>query len=153
MSEISISSDGPQPSKAIRKCNANDVEMIVGMAKRFIAYSPYSAVPLDDAHLRGLFDNLITNGVILTNETGFICGIITPLFFAPQVLVAAEMAWWSEGGAGQELKTAFEGWARERGASAVQFSAFNNQFAPSMNEMLTKDGYHPIEVGYLKALV
>ena len=150
--ETSISSDGRPLSTETRRCNPEDVEMIVAMAKKFIAYSPYKDVPIDDDYMQSLFANLLEHGTIITNGTGFICGMLTPLFFSPNVVIAAEMAWWSEGGNGQDLKRAFEDWARSKGAQAVQFSAFNNQFAPKMNELLTKSGYYPVEVGYIKAL-
>lgn len=145
------SSGGLQLSKAIRKCDPNDEDMIVEMAKKFIAYSPYSNVPVTDESLRGLFRNILQHGVVLTNGTGFICGMITPLFFCPSVLIATEMAWWSEGGQGQELRKAFEEWGRANGSHATQFSAFNNQFASSMNVMLTENGYNPVEISYIKA--
>lgn len=124
------------------------------MAVKFVAASPYNSVTPNLAHLEGLFHHLVEDPdkCIFVTEGGFICGLLSPLFFAPEVVIATELAWWAEDGTGEALKSSFEDWAKHMGVSAAQFSTLNNQFAPQMAARLTEDGYTPVEVGYMKVI-
>ena len=150
--ETLTSSDGPQPSKEIRRCNQSDEDQIVEWALKFIAYSPYSMVPVDENHIRELFRQLLKDGVVLRGESGFIAGTLSPLFFSPSVLIAAELAWWSENGEGDALREAFHEWARDCGVEATQLSVFNNQYMGDLSKRLVNDGYKPLEISFIKAL-
>jgi len=150
-----ISSDGLSPSKETPKtrfATAADEDHILEMAKAFFAYSPYSDVQFNDEAVRVLVRELMATGCIILSERGFIAGALTPLFFAPDILVASEVAWWAPDAGGTELRAAFEEWAVAAGASAVQLSTLNNSFASRIAGNLTANGYTPVEVHYLKAL-
>jgi len=150
-----ISSDGPSPSKEILKtrfATPEDEGHVIEMAKAFFSVSPYSGVEFDEESVRVLFRQLLSGGCVIVNERGFIAGALTPLFFAPSLKVATEVAWWAPDGGGTELRELFEAWAKDNGASAVQMSALNNSFAGRLTANLTDNGYTPVEVSYLKAL-
>jgi len=150
-----ISSDGLFPSKETprtRFATADDEDRILEMAKAFFDYSPYSGVKFNDESVRVLIRELTTNGCMIVSAHGFIAGALTPLFFAPDIVVAAEVAWWAPEQGGAELREAFEEWANEAGASLVQMSTLNNGFAGQLATNLSQNGYSPVEVHYLKAL-
>lgn len=148
------SSDGLSPSLEIRKASEEDVEHILEMALKFFHASPYRGVDFDFDAVRNLIKVVMANGCVLCTDRGFIAGTLTPLYFAPTEVVATELAWWSEGpeGEGSALRDAFEDWALEQGAGAVQMSTLNTPLAPSLARHLTDNGYAPVEVAYMKVL-
>lgn len=155
MEKTSTSSDGQYPTPEtliLKNPKREEIEPIIKMARTFIETSPYGGVTVDDAVLEGLCYNIAENGCLIKTEGGFLAGVLSPLFFAPDVVVAVELAWWSENGNGTELRTKFEAWAVANGAAAVQFSALNNSHAPRITAHLTDNGYTPVEVGFIKAL-
>lgn len=155
MEKTSISSDGLSPSKATLKtrfATVDDEDHVVELAKVFLAASPYRDIAIEDSTLRQVFRQLLDGGCIIVNERGFIAGLLAPLFFAPNVKIATELAWWAPDADGTQLRELFEVWAQENGASAIQMSALNNSYAARLTENLVKNGYTPVEVAYLKAL-
>lgn len=150
-----ICSDGPSPSKATlnpRFATEADEDHVILMAKDFFAVSPYGSVEFEEEAVRVLFRQLLIGGCVIVSERGFIAGALTPLFFAPQLKVATEVAWWAPEGGGTELRELFEAWAEDNDASAVQMSTLNNPYAARLAGNLTDNGYAPVEVSYLKAL-
>ena len=150
-----ISSDGQQPSQATpspRAATTADAPAIAAMALSFIAASPYKDVEVTADSLMPLILSLIEDGIMFVSDNGFITGVVSPLFFAPSVLIASDLAWWSEDGSGEKLREAFEDEAANRGAHAVQMSVLNNDFASRLTKTLAEDNYHPVEVSFLKAL-
>lgn len=155
METISTSSDGQSPSKGTlnpRFATADDEDFVIDMAKSFFAVSPYSGVEFEEEAVRVLFRQLLIGGCVIVNERGFIAGALTPMFFAPHLKVATELAWWAPEAGGTELRELFEAWAEDNGASAVQMSTLNNPYAARLAANLTDNGYTPVEVSYLKAL-
>lgn len=152
MEKTSTSSAGQSPSLATltpRAATQDDVGQVVEWACDFIKASPYSSVEPDRAALTTLVFQVLDVGVIFIHEGGFIAGSISPLFFAPDIRVATELAWWAPGGGGEALKVAFEEWAKDK-AHAVQMSTLNTPLAPKLAERLTSNGYTPVEVAYMK---
>lgn len=150
-----ISSDGQSPSKATlnpRFATEADEDHVISMAKEFFAVSPYGSVEFEEEAVRVLFRQLLIGGCVIVNERGFIAGALTPLFFAPHLKVATELAWWAPEGGGTELRVLFEAWAVDNSAAGVQMSALNNSYAGRLTANLTENGYTPIEVSYLKVL-
>ena len=135
----------------IRRAGPEDIPAIVNMGRDFHAYSPWSAVPFDDEATEDFAAKMIDGGVILMSDTGMIGGVLSPLYFNPAHVVAVELFWWATAGGGA-LREAFEEWAKDGGAHAVQFSALGNTHSEAMGRMFARHGYRPVETGYLKDL-
>lgn len=149
------SSDGLSPSKATLKtrfATPADEDRVLEMAKDFFNYSVYSGVQFDEEAIRVLIKELTATGCLILSERGFIAGALTPLFFAPNVMVASEIVWWAPDEGGLELREAFEAWAVSQGASAIKMSTLSNGIAKKLSVNLTTNGYTPVEIHYLKAL-
>lgn len=149
------SSDGLSPSKATLKtrlATVEDVPRILEMAKDFFSYSVYSGVEYDEEAVRVLVEHLLEDGCVFVSERGFIAGALVPLLFAPQFLIAQEIAWWAPAGGGRELRTMFEDWAEAMGARVVQMSTLSNANAAKLASNLSENGYVPVEIQYLKAI-
>jgi len=150
-------SDGPCLLAEIQRprlATLDDVDSLVQFGYLFVAASPYKDVGLDEDAVRGVITHLITNesGVIFISDGGFIAGALTPLFFQPSVIIAAELAWYAPGAGGTKLREVFEDWARDNNAAATQMNTLNNEFAASLSSNLVENGYTPVEVSYIKAL-
>jgi hypothetical protein len=133
----------------IRRAEAQDAPVIARLGAKFHAYSPWSAVPYDAAAAEAFALHCITTGAVFLTEDGMCGGILVPLFFSPETKVAAELFWWAptEGAA---LRKAFEAWALEAGASAVQFSALADGHSKAVGRLYRMAGFEPVETAYLK---
>lgn len=123
-----------------------DLPRILEFARAFHGYSPWSRFPMDDAATEAYARNVMASGVIFVTDRGMIGGVLMPIPFAPQVVLAVELFWWGDGA----LKADFEAWAKERGATAVQFSALADDRSEAMARLFARNGYRPAETGYLK---
>lgn len=123
-----------------------DLPRILEFARAFHGYSPWSRFPLDESATETYARNIMADGVIFISETGFIGGVLMPIPFAPQVVLAVELFWWGDGA----LKAEFEEWAKAQGATAVQFSALADDRSEAMARLFARNGYRPAETGYLK---
>lgn len=94
----------------------------------------------------------LQGGLFKNNRGGFIAGVLAPIVFNPEVVIATELAWWAPGGGGRELREVFESWARDSGAHFVQFSALADDNISKVHENMTKSGLHLTEMAYLKEL-
>jgi hypothetical protein len=135
----------------IRRAGPEDVEHIAGMAVKFHAYSPWREVPLDLDAVRNVALACIERGAIFVTEDGMCGGVVQPLYFSPQTTIGAEFFWWAPTQGG-ELRAAFEAWAREQGAYAVQFSALGDDRAAATARLYRMAGFEPAETVYLKRL-
>lgn len=157
MEKTSTSSAGLSPSLETlnpKVATVDDIDHIISLGRDFLAYSPYRDVELDEAAVRAMLEQIISSGlgVCFFHERGFILGVLTPLFFAPDVKMATELAWWAPDAGGTELREVFEHWAKLSGAAGVQMSTLNNGFAARLAGNLTDNGYTPVEVAYMKAI-
>jgi len=113
----------------------------------------WSSVPFDYQKVYNTLLNAAAGGGLFRNNRGgFICGVITPLIFTDDVTVATEVAWWSPNGGGRDLRKAFENWARESGATFVQFSSLADKDMARVNKLMNKAGFNLAEMSYLKEL-
>lgn len=125
-----------------------DLPRLLEYAKAFHNYSPWARYPMDEEAAVNYARNIMVSGVILISDTGMIGGLLHAVPFAPSVVAAVELFWWGDG----KLKKDFEAWARERGATAIQFSALADDRSDLMARLFRRDGYRPVETGYLKDL-
>jgi len=125
-------------------------------ARRFFAMSVWrDSATLDEAAVASALEAMASNPMayIEINEHGAIGGVITPLWFDPSTLVAAELFWYSETpGEGAKLRERFEAWAKDAGARYVQLSAMINDNEERLRRTLSGRGYDAKEIGFIKGL-
>lgn len=135
----------------IRRAELADLREVVDLCNRFHSYSPWQTIPFDEVAMGRFIIGLIQNGVVFLSEEGLCAGLLNPLYFNPAFVVAVEMLWFAPKG-GRELRKAFEEWAAEQGAQAVQFSALGDDRAATVARLFARAGYAPVETGFLKRI-
>lgn len=135
----------------IRRATLDDVPEIVDLGARFLAYSRHRDIPLDRAAFGNFAAGMIDSGVIFLSDEGMIGAVRCPLYFNPAVIVAAEVFWFAPK-EGQALKAAFEQWAVEIGAYAIQYSAIVDDHAKAVDRIYRRSGCVPIETAYFKRI-
>jgi hypothetical protein len=136
---------------AIRKATLNDVPAIVDMGVQFHAYSPFKDIPFDPEATARFVAGCIETGAVFLSEHGMCGGVVAPFYFNPRFTQATEFFWWSPvKGEGRELREAFEAWAKEAGASAVQFGALADGKYEDVARNYTAAGFKPMETTFLK---
>lgn len=156
MGKTSISSDGQSPTQETqipKFATEDDIPVIFELVKDFVAYSPYSDIGADEAALLDKLYECLDRGCLITNGTGFIAGILSPLFIKPSVSVVHELAWWAPNGGGAEMRSMLESWGRERGAHMARMTALNDSKSPDVTHNLVSNGYHPVEIAFVKVLL
>lgn len=133
----------------IRKATHDDIPRICDLGRDFHAYSPWSEVPFDRDSVADFSRRLIDSGVIFLSDDGICGGLLNPLYFNPSAVVAVELFWWAPT-EGRALRLAFEEWAQEMGAYAVQFSALGDHKSETVGALFKRAGYRKVETGYLK---
>lgn len=117
--------------------------------------------PFSAPHAAALFDGQTTQPdrlALVATVAGVAQGVfmaaVTDHPFAP-VRVATEVVWWIEpehrGKIASEMLSAYEAWARKRGASFVGMAAL--EAAPRAGAIYRRRGYVPAETHFIKALV
>jgi hypothetical protein len=123
----------------VRHATASDIPAIVDMARAFSA--AHGEDGIDESLTASFVANAIQSGCVLVSEGSFLIGFLAPDPSKGTSLVAHEAFWWSSTGKGQDLREAFEVWAKENGASEVQFS--HPWRAERVGRMLEQAGYEP----------
>lgn len=135
----------------IRRASAADVAIAVQTAKEFHAESVHAHIPVDDDALTAWMGGLIDVGAVFLSDHGIIGGLISPIYFQPAYRVAVELFWWAPK-EGRALREAFEAWAAEQGADAIQFSGQVNDRQATIEKIFRRAGYEPVETGYVKRI-
>lgn len=135
----------------IRRADASDIETAVAFAKTFHAESVHSDIPVDDDALAAFMGRMIEVGAVFLSDRGIIGGVLSPVYFNPSVVFAAELFWWAPQD-GRALREAFEAWAHEQGAAGIQFSGQVNDRQSTVEKLFRRAGYVPVETGYLKRI-
>lgn len=133
----------------IRAASLDDLPRVVGLGAKFHAYSPHRVFPYDADAFGAFAEKLIEAGGVFLSDEGFCGGMLTPLYFSPETLIAAELFWFAPS-EGKALREAFERWARDAGAVAVQFSAIADDHEKAVNRLYQRAGYERAEIAYLK---
>jgi|688.fasta_scaffold988438_2 RimJ/RimL family protein N-acetyltransferase len=147
----------------IRFATANDEDALLAMAKDFVAFSPYADfTSATEEELRTTIQWLITNATVFIAEKdgspiGLLVAMIAPLWYAPRVRVASEMAWWinkehRRSTAAIRLVQAFEQWAQSNGAVAICMSNLDGENASAVSGMLNRMGYNRTEQTHTKRI-
>lgn len=155
MEKTSISSDGRSPTletQIPKFATEDDIPAIFELVKDFVAYSPYGDIDADEAALLDKLYECLDHGCLITNGTGFIAGLLSPLFIKPSVSVVHELAWWAPKGGGAELRNMLEEWGRSKGAHMARMTSLNNETGARVTSNLVSNGYVPVEIAYIKVL-
>ncbi len=128
-----------------------DLPAVSRMALKFVraAGLPDAEPEGMSAFVRRIFDN--PQGFIAVSEAGFIGGMLSPLFYNPEILEAHELAWWSEDGHGSRLLSEFEEWAKRSGARQVVLSTLATTDSRAL-KLLERRGFHASEISHRKAI-
>jgi len=133
----------------IRRATLDDLQTAVTFAKSFHAESVHNDIPVDDEALALFMGNLIEVGAVFLSDHGIIGGVMSPVYFNPAYVFAAELFWWAPQD-GRALREAFEAWGVEQGAVKIQFSGQVNDRQSTVEKLFRRAGYIPVETGYLK---
>ena len=145
----------------IRQATEDDVEAIVDMGLRFIAFGPHGKfAAVDRDQLRAGVVGFLGHGIFFLAESGgrtvgMLACALSPMWFAPQVIVAHELAWWVDeeargSSAAVRLIRAFHDWAHANGANVLAMSQLIAENGEQVGRMLRKLGYEPSEMTYVK---
>lgn len=139
----------------IRQATEADLPALLEMGRKFHAASPWRVIPFSDERFaQSVRAQLAGAGTYLVNEalTGMIGMVSGPVYFAENVTVAQETAWWCEDPRDAlKLLQAAEEWARGVGAShvcMVRLEGVTERLGP----FYERRGYAPTEHYYLKGL-
>ena len=138
-----------------RIATAEDIPALIEMGRKFHAMSPHKSMAEFDpeafaATLRTLMADA-AHSVVLTNGTGLIAGMMTPIYFNPSVYMMEELLWWAEGG-GKELLAAFTAVSKAMGARHLYLSTLEDERVGKMDEWVKSLGFSALERRYIKDL-
>lgn len=145
---------------AIRDAAESDLPRIVEMTQAFIRETAWGERVADNPeHFTAAARRVMDEGrmFLAEAEDGNVVGMLAGyVFFHPVTgqRIGAELIWWVDpdargSGAGRTLFEAAETWAREEGATAMQFSAYRDE---RLEELYRRLGYAPYEVVFQKEL-
>lgn len=116
----------------IRLATIEDAAVLTAMGRDFLQYSEYRNLAVTDEEITHGIAGVIANGMSFVAEqngsiSGFILGIIGPLWFVPRVRIAVELAWWVAPShrnttAGVRLLKEFEAHATNMGVQYIAMS-------------------------------
>lgn len=144
------------PTVTIRHATTADRDRLLEMVHHFLAATIY-AETIDVAHLPVALDQLLTIGVfVVAEQDGALVGMLGGMVydhFLTNARTANECVWWVEpsargGVVAKGLLTAFEAWARERGARFIDIGSWN----PRLDRWYARLGYAPRERLFVKEL-
>src|SRR5678815_2699054 len=113
---------------AVRVATIDDLELLVTMAKKFLA-TTFQAKYADEDYIRSYAIDFLSNPdatkriAIMYEDIGVIGGVVTPFYWG-NLYMAHDVMWWVEPDergkkAGIELFNAFEYWAKEVGCNQI----------------------------------
>lgn len=148
---------------SIRRATVDDADALTRMAMEFIAYTPHGElIDIDCNALRRSVVSMIDSKVVacfvaeLDGElVAMLVGAMMPLWFAPGIPMATELAWWVDVRArgttmSVRLVREYERWARENGARFITMSSLELDNGPNVGSMLARMGYSPAETTHIK---
>jgi len=119
----------------------------IDLARRFHAQSVWKDVPFDESRVAALIENAQSGKHGMDTETGICAGMLVPVLWNKNELIAQEIGWYSETpGEGKELRRKFESWAASQGAKRVGFSILADEREAGMRRMLSRAGYVATEI-------
>lgn len=138
----------------IREATAADLPRVLEMGRRHHALCDDPAA-YDEASMAGMLSRVLADdsAVCLVSEGGSLCGAIAPVFFNAGRVVAVELWWHAFDRSGAALLSAFEDWARSKGAHEVQAAAMQSYRPDAVGRVFRRHGFAPRQAVYAKELV
>lgn len=133
----------------VRPAVESDVPALLAMGREFHAYAYADMGQLDEARATQLLRQLIASprGLVLTNGTGAIGGVISPGWFQADAMVMEEAFWWA-GRGGRDLLREFVARSRAMGATSIMLSTLDNARTAAVDRIVRRSGFTPIERRY-----
>jgi hypothetical protein len=146
----------------IRQATKADIPALVKIGQRFAEYYPCKA-KYNEAGVADSFAVIIDTGVILVAVkdgviTGGVAGVLCPLWYSPETIIAQELAWWMEpehrrGVDGIKILKAFEGWAKEKNATLISISDLQIDGQYPIGILVERLGYKLTERTHIKEVL
>lgn len=137
---------------SVRRATVADIADVVRIGRAFLEAGIYRHVPLDEAAFAAFVRNVIEGpGAIFLTDDGFCGGLLSPAYFNPSHVIAAELFWWAPT-EGRALQAAFEEWAVAAGAAAITFTGMHDDNIKAVTRLYRMTGYRPVEIAFMKEL-
>ena len=147
----------------VRRATEADLNQYLVLANRFHAASPvHNVIPFDDEGYGKFYRGALANDTLamwVAEDADTIIGIagaiVYPMYFSPTHKVVQELWWWLEpqargSGAGKELFTAIDQWAKEVGATALLMAALEDNRTEKMHNVYARAGFKPMERTFIR---
>jgi len=124
-------------------------------------FAPINGMNIDAAdNIEEIVENLLNNKDVICIQKegkGVILGIIYPLYYNPDILIAQELGWWVEPefrntSLGIKLLKEFEAEAKKRGASKIMMFYLEAQTPDKIDNILQRMDYTHVEYNMVKDL-
>lgn len=130
-----------------------DIPRILDMGSDFIAAARWpGGTGYDEDRVKPVIERMIASdeAVIFLSNHGMLGGLLYDHHFFGG-LMAQEMFWFAERN-GVDLLRSFEGWARQKGASAILMANMSHINDDRMAKIYARLGYSPTERHYAKVI-
>ena len=165
-SEVPVSPHGDTrlaSSGIVRRATVADIDALIEMGKSFLSYSKYGqAVPFDHDQMAKGLCGVIDHGVIFVAEKhgeiiGGLVGARSQMWFAPDTLIASELAWWvkpEHRGSKLSIRLLheFERWGKANGAKLIAMSDLVIDGDNPAGRLIEKLGYALVERAHVKGV-
>jgi hypothetical protein len=138
----------------IRQATMDDIEDVLEWGRKFHAYSPWGKrVPINEPDWRATVTNLLQSdeAAVFVSDGGFCGGLIFPMYFNHDFRIAQEFFWFADHD-GTALREAFESWAKDHGASAIQMSCIADDREKAVRRLFRQSGYAATETALMKEI-
>lgn len=136
----------------ITRATPDDIPHMVGLAAKHHAASgapgEFSAPEMQE-YLVAFFK---MQSAAFISRGGMIFGFVHPLYYDPAYLMALEIDWFADDGAGMALLDCFEAWARRQGARELRMSSMTGHRGAAVNRLLRSRGYEAHETSLRKVM-
>ena len=145
----------------MRRATHDDIAALIELGRPFLAAHPVLVgVVITDEQLQGVLANIIEHGVIIVAESidgsliGMLAGMVAPMWCAPDIKCAAELAWWMKPGHRHGMTAVrmvrdFEEWAEQQNATHTVMSSIPS-LGGRASALIERLGYAAVETAYVK---
>jgi hypothetical protein len=137
----------------IRKAGVNDIDEIAEWGRKFYDASLFpERIDFNAGDLKTSLRSMIEgDGAVFLNGHGICGGVIVPLYFNHSAKTAVELFWYAERG-GRGLRRAFEAWAKDAGATGLQWTCLADENETRLRKHYGRLGMTPMETSFWRAL-